>query len=100
MSGLLRVSIPLLARRAITLVPALIVLGIGVNPTWALVVSQVVLSVGIPFAVIPLVWFTSRRGTMGDFANRMPLRLAAIAAVIAIVALNGALIALTATGAV
>jgi manganese transport protein len=100
MSGLLRMSIPLLARRAITLVPALIVLGIGVNPTWALVVSQVVLSVGIPFAVIPLVWFTSRRGTMGTFANRMPLRLAAIAAVIAIVALNGALIALTATGAV
>lgn len=98
MSGLLHVRVPLLVRRAITLVPALIVLGVGIDPTWALVISQVVLSVGIPFAVIPLVWFTSRRGTMGDFVNRMPLRVAGIVTVVAIVALNGALIGLTATG--
>jgi manganese transport protein len=100
MSGLLHIRVPLLVRRAITLAPALVVLGLGIDPTWALVVSQVVLSIGIPFAVIPLVWFTSRRATMGAFANRMPLRLAGIAAVAAIVALNGALIVLTAVGAV
>lgn len=98
MSGLLRVRVPLIMRRLVTLAPALIVLGVGIDPTWALVISQVVLSVGIPFAVIPLVWFTSRRSTMGEFANRMPLRIAGIAAAAAIVALNGALIALTAFG--
>lgn len=100
MSGLLRIRVPLLVRRAVTLVPALIVLGIGVDPTWALVISQVVLSVGIPFAVIPLVWFTSRESAMGQFANRLALRVAGIVTVVAIVALNGALIALTAIGAV
>lgn len=100
MSGLLRVRVPILVRRAITLIPALVVLGLGVDPTWALVISQVVLSVGIPFAVIPLVWFTSRRGTMGTFANRTPLRIAGAVTVTAIVALNGALIVLTAIGAV
>jgi len=98
MSGLLHVRMPLLVRRAITLVPALIVLAVGIDPTWALVVSQVVLSVGIPFAIIPLVWFTSRRGMMGDFVNRAPLRIAGIVAVVAIVVLNGALIVLTAMG--
>jgi manganese transport protein len=98
MSGLLHVRVPLLVRRAITLLPALVVLGVGIDPTWALVISQVVLSVGIPFAFIPLVWFTSRRGTMGDFVNRMPLRVAGIVTVVAIVALNGALIGLTAMG--
>lgn len=98
MSGLLHVRMPLLARRAITLVPALIVLAVGIDPTWALVISQVVLSVGIPFAIIPLVWFTSRRRMMGDFVNRTPLRIAGIVTVIAIVALNGALIILTAIG--
>ena len=75
-------------------------IGLGVDPTWALVISQVVLSVGIPFAVIPLVWFTSRRVTMGTFANRTPLRIAGAVTVVAIVALNGALIVLTAIGAV
>jgi manganese transport protein len=100
MSGLLRVRVPLLVRRSITLLPALVVLGIGVDPTWALVISQVVLSLGIPFAVIPLIWLTSRRSTMGDFVNRMPLRTAGIVTAAAIVALNGALIVLTLSGAV
>jgi manganese transport protein len=98
MSGLLHVRVPLLVRRTITLAPALVVLALGVNPTWALVISQVVLSVGIPFAVIPLVWLTSRRQAMGEFANRPALRIAGIVCVSAIVALNGALIVLTATG--
>jgi manganese transport protein len=70
MSGLLRVRIPLLARRAVTLIPALAILAVGVEPTLALVVSQVVLSFGIPFALVPLVSLTSRRSIMGKFRNR------------------------------
>ncbi|MFX4377329.1 divalent metal cation transporter, partial [Acinetobacter baumannii] len=61
MHGLLRVRVPLLARRLVTLVPALAILGLGIDPTVALVLSQVVLSFGIPFALIPLVVLTSRR---------------------------------------
>ena len=53
MHGLLHVRMPLLARRLVTLIPALIILGIGVDPTLALVLSQVVLSFGIPFALDP-----------------------------------------------
>ena len=55
MHGLLHVRVPLLARRLVTLIPALVILGIGFDPTLALVLSQVVLSFGIPFALIPLV---------------------------------------------
>ena len=54
MQGFLRRQIPLFARRAITMVPALAILALGADPTWALVVSQVVLSFGIPFALVPL----------------------------------------------
>src|SRR5256885_1108276 len=69
MAGFINVRIPLLVRRAITMVPALIVLAIGLNPTSALVLSQVVLSFGIPLALIPLVLLTSRRDVMGAHAN-------------------------------
>lgn len=97
-SGLLRVRIPLPVLRLITLVPALVVLALGVNPTWALVLSQVLLSFGIPFALVPLVWLTSQRAVMGGLANRPLLRVLAWAAVVLIVALNVALIVLTASG--
>lgn len=99
MSGLLRIRLPLLARRVITLLPALLVLASGLDPTWALVLSQVLLSLGIPFAVIPLVVFTSDRRLMGRFANRPSLRMVAWCAVSGIVALNLALIGLTVVGA-
>jgi manganese transport protein len=69
MAGLLHVSISMVARRLITLVPALAILAIGVDPSRALVLSQVVLSFGIPFALIPLVRLTSDREMMGDDAN-------------------------------
>ncbi|WP_425394523.1 Nramp family divalent metal transporter [Aldersonia kunmingensis] len=69
MDGLLRRRIPLLLRRLITLIPAIVILAIGVDPTRALIVSQVVLSFGIPFALIPLVKFTSDRALMGDAVN-------------------------------
>lgn len=69
MEGLLRRRIPLLARRLMTLLPALVVLASGIDPTRALVLSQVVLSFGIPLALIPLVLMTSRRSVMGPDAN-------------------------------
>ena len=70
MAGFINVRIPVLARRAVTMVPALVVLALGVNPTAALVLSQVVLSFGIPFALVPLVTLTSRRDVMGVHVNR------------------------------
>jgi manganese transport protein len=69
MAGFVNMRIPLLVRRIVTMAPALIVLAIGVSPTSALVLSQVVLSFGIPFALIPLVLLTSRRDVMGMHVN-------------------------------
>ena len=69
MQGLLRRSFPLLLRRLITLIPALVILAIGLEPSRALVMSQVVLSFGIPFALVPLVRLTSDRALMGDDTN-------------------------------
>ena len=88
MQGFIRRRIPLTLRRAITLAPALVVLAIGVDPTRALVVSQVVLSFGIPFALIPLLIIARRREVMGALVN--PAWLTAIASVLAamIIALN------------
>ena len=99
MQGLLRVRIPLLVRRLVTLVPALLLLALGAPPTLALVLSQVVLSFGIPFALVPLVSLTRRRALMGDAANRpWTTALAALAAVLLIV-LNASLLVLLATEA-
>ncbi|WP_431963946.1 Nramp family divalent metal transporter [Nocardia sp. bgisy134] len=98
MQGLLRRTIPLLLRRSITLVPAIVILAAGFDPTRALIVSQVVLSFGIPFALIPLVRFTSDRGLMGaDVNHRVTTGLAWLVALI-ISSLNVALIYLTVTG--
>ena len=69
MAGFVNLRIPLLVRRIVTMAPALIVLAIGVSPTSALVLSQVVLSFGIPFALIPLVMLTGRREVMGVHVN-------------------------------
>ena len=69
MQGFLQRRIPLLARRALTLFPALAILALGVEPTRALVVSQVVLSFGIPFALVPLLLLTRRRDVMGELVN-------------------------------
>ncbi len=70
MSGFIKVRIPLIARRAVTMIPALAVLAAGMNPTSALVLSQVVLSFGIPLALVPLVMLTGRRDVMGVHVNR------------------------------
>jgi manganese transport protein len=70
MQGFVRRRIPLWVRRLVTMLPAFIVIGLGVDPTKTLVLSQVVLSFGIPFALAPLVLFTSRRDVMGALVNR------------------------------
>ncbi|MGH7291552.1 MAG: Nramp family divalent metal transporter, partial [Myxococcota bacterium] len=98
MQGLLRKSYPLLLRRVVTLIPALVVLAIGVDPSRALVLSQVVLSFGIPFALIPLVRLTSNRELMGgDVNHRVTTALGwTVAAVISV--LNVVLVYLTVKG--
>ncbi|MBL3700256.1 Nramp family divalent metal transporter [Leucobacter luti] len=98
MSGLLKIRIPMIARRAITLVPALILLAVGVDPTWALVLSQVLLSLGLPFALIPLARLTENAKLMGVFRNGRALRIVAWVVVTLIVLLNLLLIWLIATG--
>ena len=98
MAGLLRVSVPLLVRRVVTLIPALVILGLGVDPTLALVLSQVALSLGIPFALVPLAVLTSRRSVMGAFVNPVVLRVGAVVVTLLIVALNLTLLALTFAG--
>jgi manganese transport protein len=98
MQGFIRRRIPLLLRRLLTLAPALVVLGIGVDPTQALVLSQVVLSFGIPFALVPLVLLTRRRDIMAELVNRrLTTTVAGIAAAV-IILLNGFLIWRTITG--
>lgn len=95
MQGLLRRRIPLVVRRVVTLIPALVVLAVGVDPTKALIVSQVALSFGIPFALIPLVALTNNRALMGTAVNhRVTTVLAALVAAV-ITCLNAVLIYLT-----
>jgi manganese transport protein len=69
MAGFIKVRTPVLARRAVTMLPALVILALGVSPTSALVLSQVVLSFGIPLALLPLVILTGRRDVMGAHVN-------------------------------
>ncbi|NYF10239.1 manganese transport protein [Leifsonia sp. AK011] len=99
MGGLLKVRVPLLLRRVVTLVPALVILLIGFDPTQALVLSQVVLSFGIPFALVPLVWIASSRREMGEFVNPPWLRIAGWVSAALISVLNVLLIVLVVTGA-
>jgi manganese transport protein len=98
MAGLLKVKLPLLARRVVSLIPALALLTFGVDPTWALVISQVVLSFGIPFALIPLLRLTGSREVMGRHRDGPALRIAAVVCVVLVVALNLVLLGLTFTG--
>jgi manganese transport protein len=98
MQGLLRLDVPIVWQRAVTMIPALIVLAIGADPTWSLVLSQVVLSLGIPFAMIPLVRLTMDRSVMGRYANSRGITIAAIAASGLIIVLNVVLLVLLALG--
>lgn len=100
MAGLLRLRIPLIIRRLVTLVPALLILAAGAEATWALVVSQVVLSFGIPFAIVPLTALTRDRALMGEHADQPVTRLASSLVAALIIGLNILLLVLTfSTGA-
>ena len=88
MAGFVNLRVPLLVRRAVTMAPALVVLGLGVSPTSALVLSQVVLSFGIPFALVPLVLLTRRADVMGALTNKRTTTAAAFAISAVIAALN------------
>jgi manganese transport protein len=98
MQGFIRRQIPVVVRRLVTMLPALVVVGIGVDPSRTLVISQVVLSFGIPFALIPLVLFTSRRDVMGVLVNHRATTLAAVVVAALISALNVFLLVQTFSG--
>lgn len=98
MGGLLHVQIPLFARRLITLIPALLILALYPNPTWALVISQVALSFGIPLALVPLACYTRKRELMGIYQDSRGMRLVMGIIVALVVALNLLLVALTFIG--
>ncbi len=98
MQGFIDRQIPLFIRRGLTMAPALIVLAIGVNPSRALVLSQVVLSFGIPFALIPLLHFCRSRDIMGGLVNHRATTAVATVVVVLIVTLNGFLLTQTLLG--
>jgi manganese transport protein len=88
MQGFLERHIPIWVRRAVTILPSFVVILAGTDPTRTLVISQVVLSFGLPFAVIPLVRFTARRDLMGELVNRRRTTVLATLVALLIVALN------------
>ncbi len=92
MQGFLHRQIPIWVRRLITMAPALIVIGLGLDPTRTLVISQVVLSFGLPFALVPLVLFTSQRDLMGALVNRRGTTIVAAGITAVIIALNAFLL--------
>jgi manganese transport protein len=92
MQGFVGFSIPLWVRRLVTMVPAFVVVALGVNATNALVISQVVLSLALPVPMIALVVFTRRADIMGSFANGSLLHVVAVASTLVVLALNAALL--------
>ena len=98
MAGLLRRRIPIVLRRSITLIPALILLWVGADPTAVLIVSQVALSFGIPFALIPLLRLTNDVRVMGDFANGIAVKVLLFVAVVLVIGLNATLLVLALLG--
>jgi len=94
MDGFLRRRIPLFLRRALTMLPALAILALGVDPTRALVLSQVVLSFGIPFALVPLLLLTRRSDVMGELVNRRRTTTVAVLVTGGILTLNVVLVLL------
>ena len=98
MQGFLKRHIPIWIRRLVTMAPSLVVIGVGLDPTRTLVMSQVILSFGLPFAVIPLVMFTCRTDIMGGMVNKRITTIAAGLIAAIIVVLNVYLIYKTVTG--
>jgi manganese transport protein len=98
MEGFLRRRIPMTLRRLVTMAPALAILASGVDPTQALVLSQVVLSFGIPFALVPLVLLSRRRDVMGAFANHRATTVAGAVIALLVSGLNLFLLTRTLVG--
>jgi len=92
MQGFIHRRIPLYVRRAVTMAPSLVVLGLGLSPTGTLVLSQVALSFGIPFALVPMVALTRRRDIMGAFVNTKLTTFAASVIAAIIICLNAYLL--------
>jgi manganese transport protein len=92
MQGFIKRRVPLLVRRGVTMLPALVVLTLGLPATQVLVISQVTLSFGIPFALVPLLLLTRRKDLMGPFVNRRLTTATAIACATVIIGLNTFLI--------
>ncbi|MGH8780524.1 Nramp family divalent metal transporter [Paraburkholderia sp.] len=88
MQGFVGFRLPLWLRRLVTIVPAFVVIGLGANPTQALIVSQVVLSIALPVPMAMVVWFSSNRQLMGHHRNRTPIIVAASLGAAAVTALN------------
>lgn len=95
MQGFVGFSIPLWLRRSLTMLPAFIVIWLGYDPTAVLVLSQVVLSFGIPFALVPLLLFTADRKIMGDLANNVWVNAVGWCIALLIIGLNGYLLVQT-----
>ncbi len=95
MQGFVGFRIPIWLRRLVTMVPAFVVVALGVNATSALVISQVVLSIALPLPMIALVIFTNRRDIMGAFANSRLTRIVALIGTAVVLSLNVVLIAQT-----
>jgi manganese transport protein len=92
MQGFIRRRIPLLLRRGLTMLPALVVLALGLPPTESLIVSQVVLSFGVPFALVPLALLTRREDVMGVFVNKRTTTVGLGTVAALIIALNAVLL--------
>ena len=95
MAGLLHMRVPMLVRRLVTIIPALIILASGANPTRALVLSQVLLSMGLPLALVPLARFTGDRRLVGQWANGRVMSVISWTVVVAVSALNVVLVVAT-----
>ena len=96
--GFMNWRVSVFVRRLITMIPALIVIGAGADTLRTLIASQVVLSLVLPFAVVPLVWLTSRRDVMGDMVNGPVVRVLAIGVSVIVIAMNVVLLVVTASG--
>jgi manganese transport protein len=92
MQGFVNFRISIWLRRVLTMIPAVVAIGLGLDPTRTLVLSQVVLSFTLPFPVVTLILFTADRGLMGRLVNRRPTTLLAIACALLIIALNALLL--------
>ena len=96
--GFMQWRVSVFLRRFITMIPALIVIGLGTNTLTTLVASQVVLSLVLPFAVVPLVWLTSRRDVMGDLVNGRLIKSLALLVSCMVIGMNVVLLAVTVAG--